>query len=285
MTQHADKNHTLTRENAQSETKLRLAPVANVSVPDDGPASVSAKFSVGDYQLSGSFRVEETGGRWFVTNPFVRDDTSWAAPELRITLNGLPIDGRQTPSVDLLPGGYQFDTTHPMLIVDPHVLRLAPVASVDFTPMDHFSIHWVGLTASAKTTVAGFMVASLTACLAERAIRLSCGIDADKAGLKLADAPLTSDRTVLASAIDPKTIKWSIEWDKPQPGTTDMDGPMGPTKDWYAVAQVNAALQFHAQTRDGQDVVAFTSLARVGADITDPDHLKLVIAEVNPAPR
>jgi len=267
----------------------QLGPISHISASnyyeDDPEGPIIASFMINGKQQEGDFATEQdASGHWFVSNPVVSVDLSWAAPWLGVELNGVPVDADTTPTVDLLiPGGYQFTSSDARLSFDDRVFLALPnqsdLGGSRFTPPA------LSLTASGATTVAAQINQAMTSCLAEAALTTSCGIK-----------PLTNmahwtngQGYAPMSDIDPATITWSTDWTVTadqlyvglyQGGTMETGTVSGHGQLLVmALTPGQGYAQMDAQTTDGQAVMAWCNF-NVTADISDPNHLVLGIETV-----
>jgi len=255
-----------------------LGAIAGISVHTDSIGQVFADYTVNGQPNTNGVAVEQDDvGHWFVKDPLVVVDTSWASAWMGITLNGIPIDADDTPEVDLLPGGYKFGTTNPRLTIEESVLLARPGYRYFSTEDGHdFTTDWIGLTADTKTKAASFMTTALTSCLAEHSLTTSCGISV---GGSLSLERSSGKGTVPVSDVVPASVTWSTTWSgvRPEsvvPGWTRVGGEgsrLAVALDSYGSAQVEA------RTKDGRAVRGGCDFTGVRVDISDPDHLTLVV--------
>ncbi|MDR0784137.1 MAG: hypothetical protein LBE83_10335 [Propionibacteriaceae bacterium] len=258
-----------------------LAPIAVLSSAGER-SEAEITFTVGDRLVSADYFAEQVDGKWYVEHPFAQLDLQWAKG-MQLSLNGVPIDANETPIIEVLPGGYRFTTSHPMLTIADHIMRLAPQGDMnsfvrDTNWRERVSLEMVSLTPAGATKVIGFIQVAMEACLEERSFVLSCGVDA--ATIKITE---TGNHSVANPApvvplddIDPSSTVWSLV----EPLRTSPEHlTLNPSVRFggYLVVEVGwpGELHFSAVTADGRAVEGYCNPWYLVVDISDPDNLTL----------
>ena len=223
-------------------TARSLAPVTDVTTYSVDSTDVSASFDLGGASTNADFQsTQDSAGHWFVSNPLIGVDTSWADTWLGLTLNGVSLDSASTSRIDLLPGGYRFATTNPDISIDMAFTAKPDSGSSPMFETDGYPFS-VDLSEAGSAALVQFVTSSLASCLSEHSLTLSCGITT-QGQQTFGDIY----RPVMLDDIDVSTVAWSTQW---QPDASEFDVLQRQDNSVYVGSQITVTVS--GKSTDGR---------------------------------
>jgi len=147
----------------------QLAPISNISTTanDSARTIVSADYQMGDKPVTATFHLRAVDQGYLIADGVQKLDVTGACqPCTGVTINGVPIT---QPSVNLLPGTYQFGESSPLLAVT------GDAFSFTGAPTDAWPMVSIKLAPDADATLGAAAQATFDACLQQKTTPTSCG--------------------------------------------------------------------------------------------------------------
>ena len=242
------------------KASLALGPITNIVVQDHAagtPAdTVTASYRIGSRPVTASFVTVKPGKYYLLQQVTCRADlTRLRIDSLATSVNGVALtDVKSLGAVDLFPGSYQVGLANSLL-------TMTPTSFVVDQPVTTLSLGdvVVTLTPDAQYRFGAAAKAALEACMAEHALRTSCGFGKPQqpAGTKAIDS----------------TIKWTFAGGNSNDllaATYTYDPADSPTS---VKAFVNITLKVDLNAKNGNHYSGTSYVFGATVDFADPRNL------------
>ncbi|MCL2424642.1 MAG: hypothetical protein FWD11_12255 [Micrococcales bacterium] len=260
-------------------------PITHITTSVRGGAqaqrAVDVSYVLDGQRVTDTYQTVRLGGRWFVDEVLPAVPAFVDRPDFaQVTVDGSAVQvpvGWQS-GTQVLPGRYRFAVDHPLLDVD----NAEFVVTSLHAPAVMAGVPHTRLTDAGRQQVAAAAAAALDSCLAATTLR-TCGfgVGPDHWSWKPGSPYGTRDFTLVEN-----TATWTLE-----PGGTDLQrtepqwqycqtsstvfSRQGVTTVCVAVGLL-ATVRMSARTTRGTTEVFTNSVFGYRADITDPDHIRVV---------